>query len=1078
MNRSTLRGKPRPAAALLAAAITVTAFCAADAVARSYPFGPRTRAVNDLGNQYVPFHAHLWDLLHGRADGGLLVNWQSGFGSSFLPDLGTYLSSPFALLVALFPRDEIDLAVYVITVLKTASAGAAMAWLLLRLRPGRWWAAGLLGSAYALCGWSLADASYNPMWLDGLVALPLLCLVGEWALSGRRRLLGVLIVALAWIANFYTAYMATLGAGLLLLLRLWLSGLPRRRALAAAGRATATVALGVGLAAPLVTVVYFGTKHAYPGRVTHFAPVATEDVLARLLPTTYGFGSPALFVGTTALLLALALPFHRAAPVRVRAGWSLLVVAVALSMQWTPTHLAWHAFATPNGSPYRQTFVLCALLVIAAWHTLSYGVPARRALAAATALLALAAAVASRSGLVHSYAWPVLLLATAGALGGLLLLRHTEATRSTAPAATRTGSLSGAGGGCEPTRSGPATAEIGSAVGAGAAAAGSGPAAGGGAAVGAGAAGVGSVPGVGAGSGAVGIGSGGDGSGSAAGEGPAGTGSGSAVGAGAAANGSGPAAGGGAAVGAGVAGVGSVSGVGGGSGAVGIGSGGDGSGSAAGEGPAGTGSVPVAGAGAAVGAGGRRRGVLVGLAVVLLVGAQVGEAAATSAAATRLRLNHLDDYAPWGDRQRGQSEAVSEADGWPAYRTDPGREQTVGNDPMVVGGQGAQYYSSLTADVLSRTLTALGDGWTSRGRNVQSLDNAVTDAIFSVGARVHSPPDQHQRWNPRDSTPVTVSRQDVPPLVTVRPAPAPGARTGVSAFGPSPYRNQELLLGTRVYTVPALTVRTADGEQPERAAGDRAGTVIEVPRTKGSGAQGSGAQGSGAQGSRGRTAAASRPSIAAQCPAGSEVYLWAPHFSGTARLTDTPARPPTGRFTSDAAKIAAMQRLGTAPASGRVRIELSPTRTGTVPDGAVGCLDTARLRTAVQRLDETGADEVTVSDGTVRAQLPAGSTGTVVLAAPRIAGWRCAADGAETKPAATYYGLVAVPLDGSATSVTCTFHPPGLRLGAAVGGASLLTLVLLGTLTAVRRRRSAHHPALRTAGTTATRPRERTTSAL
>ncbi|MGW4009205.1 YfhO family protein [Streptomyces sp. NPDC004763] len=1008
MNRSTLRGKPRPAAALLAAAITVTAFCAADAVARSYPFGPRTRAVNDLGNQYVPFHAHLWDLLHGRADGGLLVNWQSGFGSSFLPDLGTYLSSPFALLVALFPRDEIDLAVYVITVLKTASAGAAMAWLLLRLRPGRWWAAGLLGSAYALCGWSLADASYNPMWLDGLVALPLLCLVGEWALSGRRRLLGVLIVALAWIANFYTAYMATLGAGLLLLLRLWLSGLPRRRALAAAGRATATVALGVGLAAPLVTVVYFGTKHAYPGRVTHFAPVATEDVLARLLPTTYGFGSPALFVGTTALLLALALPFHRAAPVRVRAGWSLLVVAVALSMQWTPTHLAWHAFATPNGSPYRQTFVLCALLVIAAWHTLSYGVPARRALAAATALLALAAAVASRSGLVHSYAWPVLLLATAGALGGLLLLRHTEAPRSTAPAATRAGSLSGAGGGCEPTRSGPATAEIGSAVGAGAAAAGSG-----------------------------------------------------------------PAAGGGAAVGAGVAGVGSVSGVGGGSGAVGIGSGGDGSGSAAGEGPAVSGSVPVAGTGAAAGAGGRRRGVLVGLAVVLLVGAQVGEAAATSAAATRLRLNHLDDYAPWGDRQRGQSEAVSEADGWPAYRTDPGREQTVGNDPMVVGGQGAQYYSSLTADVLSRTLTALGDGWTSRGRNVQSLDNAVTDAIFSVGARVHSPPDQHQRWNPRDSTPVTVSRQDVPPLVTVRPAPAPGARTGVSAFGPSPYRNQELLLGTRVYTVPALTVRTADGEQPERAAGDRAGTVIEVPRTKGSGAQGS-----GAQGSRGRTAAASRPSIAAQCPAGSEVYLWVPHFSGTARLTDTPARPLIGRFTSDAAKIAAMQRLGTAPASGRVRIELSPTRTGTVPDGAVGCLDTARLRTAVQRLDETGADEVTVSDGTVRAQLPAGSTGTAVLAAPRIAGWRCAADGAETKPAATYYGLVAVPLDGSATSVTCTFHPPGLRLGAAVGGASLLTLVLLGTLTAVRRRRSARHPALRTAGTTATRPRERTTSAL
>ncbi|MER6921227.1 YfhO family protein, partial [Streptomyces spiralis] len=453
-------------------------------------------------------------------------------------------------------------------------------------------------------------------------------------------------------------------------------------------------------------------------------------------------------------------------------------------------------------------------------------------------------------------------------------------------------------------------------------------------------------------------------------------------------------------------------------------------------------------------AAGRRRRLLVGSAVVLLVGAQLGEATATSAVATRLRLDHLDDYAPWGSRQQRQSEAIAKADGWPAYRTDPGREQTVGNDPMVVGGEGAQYYSSLTADVLSRTLTALGDGWTSRGRNVQSLDNAVTDAIFSVGARVHSPPDQHQRWNPRDRSPVTVSRQDVPPLVTVRPSTDSSARTGVSAFGPSPYRNQELLLGTRVYTVPPLTVRTGDGGQPERAAGDRPDAVIEAPRTK--------------------AAAAHRPTIAAQCPAGSEVYLWAPHFSGTARLAETPAHPLTGRFTADAAKIAAMQRLGTAPQSGRVRIELSPTRAGSVPDGAVGCLDTARLHTAVQRLKTTGATEVTVSDGTVRAQLPAGSKGTAVLATPRIAGWRCAAGDAPAAPAETYYGLIAIPLDGSATSVTCTFHPPGLRLGAAVGGVSLLTLVLLGIVTAVRGRRAPHRTALRTT----TRPRERTTSAL
>ncbi|MEU9449407.1 YfhO family protein [Streptomyces sp. NPDC048277] len=828
----------RGAAALLAALLTAVAFCTADAVARSYPFGSNTRNVNDLGNQYVPFHAHLWDLLHGRADGGLLINWQSGYGSSFLPDIGTYLSSPFALLVGVFPRHEIDLAVYVITVLKTATAGAAMAWLLLSLRRGRWWAAGLLGASYALCGWSLALASFNPMWLDGLIALPLLCLVGEWVLAGRRPLLGVLIVALAWIANFYTAYMATLGAALVLLLRLVLAELPWRRALAVLGRAAVTVGLGIGLAAPLVIVVYSGTKHAYPGREGHFAPVGTEDLLARLLPTTYSYGSPALYVGITALVLALALPFHRAVPVRVRAGWTVLVLAVALSLQWAPTSLAWHAFAVPNGSSYRQAFVLCALLVMAAWQALAHGLPDWRALGAAALLLALIGAVASRSTLTQQHnhhTWTVVLLAVAGALGGLALL----SLRNGGP-------------------------------------------------------------------------------------------------------------------------------------------------------------------------------VLVGLAALLLIGAQFGEAAATSAVATRMRLNQMDDYAPWGDRQQREADAVAQADAWPKYRTEPGRDQTVGNDPMMVGGQGSQYYSSLTADVLSRTMTALGDGWTSRGRSLQSLDNPVTDAVFAVGARVHNPPDPHQKWLPQGGGPSTVTREDVPPLVTVRATTA--GSTTPAAFGPSPYRNQELLLGARVYTLPRTTLSGA------RKGDEVRGLLVDGPQT-----------------------------VTAQCRAGSSVFLWAPQYSGTAQLAAGGERK-LFRSDADGTKIAAMQPLGTARASGQVRIELKPNRLSRVPaQGAVGCLDTAKLRDAVGQLKSTGATQVTVSDGTLHAKLPAGSKGTAVVAAPRIAGWRCSAGGDEVA-AGEFYGLIAVPLGASATSLTCTFHPPGLRLGTAVGGVSLLTLILLGTVPAVRRR--------------------------
>ncbi|MET9801479.1 YfhO family protein [Streptomyces sp. NPDC006368] len=770
-------------ACALAGLLTAFAVCAGDAVARTFPFGPRTRGVNDLGNQFVPFHAHLWDLLRGRADGGPLLNWQSGYGTSFLPDWGTYLSSPFALLVALFPRDDIDLAVYVIGVVKMVAAAAAMALLLLTQRAGSWWGAAVLAASYALCGWAVIEASYNPMWLDGLIAFPLLCLVGEWVREGRHPLLGVVVVAVVWVANFYTAYMATLGAALVLLAR----GV---RGWRVAARAAGTVLLGIGLAAPALVPVFLGSRHAHPGWTREFRPAGWAEVAARTLPATYGFFTPALFLATGTLLLAAALVFHRRAPARERWVWTGLVVGVLLSSQWGPTHLVWHVFATPNGSPYRQTFVLAGVVVIAAWTGVSYGWPGRRALLGSTGVLAGVACVAA-SG--ETATVPALAL-FAGGLGAAV------------------------------------------------------------------------------------------------------------------------------------------------------------------------------GAMALVRLGRRRYGVM---GAVLLAGALVGQAAATTAYADRERPARLDDYPPWGADHEARAAAVAGADGWPRHRTDPGRPQLTGNDPLLVGGQGAAYYSSHTPAVLTRTLAALGGGWTSHGRSLQSLDNPVTDALFAVGARV------------RDGG--AVRSEVVLPLVTWRRG------TGELRYGASPFRNQELLLGSRVYDLPA------DGV----------------------------------------------------CPVGSDVFVWAPDFTGTASLGDGPAVSLRGGLPK---RRAAMTPLGPQRTAG-ARVEL--TGHGAVPSsGGVGCLDRARLAAAVADLRATAATAVHLTGDGVRADLPPGiRPGTAVLAAPRIAGWRC-----EGRPADTYLGLVAVRVRAGQPSVTCSFRPPGLRAGTGVGALSLAVMAVVVAAAGGLRRRGRPSP--------------------
>ncbi|MFE7514285.1 YfhO family protein [Streptomyces sp. NPDC057540] len=806
-----------PAAAAL---LTAVLLCLATRLSRTYPFGPVTRNIVDLGQQYLPFHAYWRAFLLGETHGDAFLNWNSGFGSNFLGDIGTYLSSPFDLLVVFFPADRVELALYVVTAAKISAAAAAMAFLLLRLRPGPWPLATVLGTAYALSGWTLNFGATVPMWLDGLVAFPLLCLVGEWARTGRRPVLGPLVVALAWIANFYTAYMATLGAAVVLAVRLLTAEetAGARQRLAGALRAARSVLIGIGLAAPLVVVVFLATKVADPTPETTFAPAPWTDVLARFLPATASVASPALFIGTPTLALALTLPFNRAVAPRVRVGWTAAVVLVTLSLQWEPTHLLWHAGASPNGIPYRQTFVLCGLLLIGAWFSAARGVPRPPALLAGAALLGALAWAARGSVDIDRWTFPALAAAALLALAAVLLALGAR-RRSTARL------------------------------------------------------------------------------------------------------------------------------------------------------------LPV-------------------LAVVLLVAAQAGEVAVTGKRIEeqqRSKVSWSPRVGPWHTTAAAE---VARADDWPRHRTDPG-EVPGGNDVLLVGGQGADYYSSLTSDVTSRTLASLGFGFYAKGRHPVTLDNPVADALFSIGTRLRSKPTEPVRQDAAPRATVTVTTTPVPPLITVRPSQRPATHPGDSAFA-----RQERLLGADVYELP-------------------------VPRRTG------------------RT-------LTATCPVGSQVWFWAPDYKGAATLAgERPVKfdgkPPSVR--------APMQALGTVPDSGAVRIDLAPEGKVRLPREPVGCLVRARLDSAVARLTATGATRVRADGHTVSAELPPGSTGVAVLAAPRISGWRCAAGDADARPARAYQGLVAVPLEGRATTVSCSFRPPGIKLGGAVGAVALLALLATGFLHRRRARR-------------------------
>lgn len=420
----------------LAAGISIAAFVISGAVRGAYPFGDRSRAVNDLGNQFVPFHAHLWDLLHGASSGDLFFNWNSAFGVPYWADFVSFLGNPFSLLVAAFPRRQVDLGVYVGECLSIGLGAAVMALWLRRLRPGSWWQAGLLGAAYGLSGWTLSDGAFDPMWLWGLTAFPLMLLALDRCTRERGWLWAAPMVGLAWAGNFYTALMAAVGTivvgAVLLATREW----SRTGLLRFLGRTALTFALGTALAAPVIWPSYLAAAGAQPIPALPYSRPPAVEYLLQLLPAQWGFGSlPRFFVGMLALLLVLAFPLSRHIPVRTRVAWCVALTAVVASFCSLPTVKLWYGLSLPNGSPYRATFVLSGLLVSVAWLCLAHRPRPVPLLAAGAAICVLAAASVRNENGVSHLTWLVVLGSGGLTLAFLLLLARKRGDPPTWPLA-------------------------------------------------------------------------------------------------------------------------------------------------------------------------------------------------------------------------------------------------------------------------------------------------------------------------------------------------------------------------------------------------------------------------------------------------------------------------------------------------------------------------------------------------------------------------------------------------------------------------------------------------------------------
>ena len=159
----------------------------------------------DLSQQYLDFFALFRQaLLHDPSQ--ILYSFHKGLGGEMLGLWAYYLISPFNLILLIFPKNHLDLAISFLTAAKILASSISFYFLANSLSPKTRYNNLALAQCYALMSYTIAF-SLNIMWFDGLVLLPLIVYGLEKLIRQQSPRFYVFSLSLCLICHYYIGYM-------------------------------------------------------------------------------------------------------------------------------------------------------------------------------------------------------------------------------------------------------------------------------------------------------------------------------------------------------------------------------------------------------------------------------------------------------------------------------------------------------------------------------------------------------------------------------------------------------------------------------------------------------------------------------------------------------------------------------------------------------------------------------------------------------------------------------------------------------------------------------------------------------
>ncbi|MBR5253405.1 MAG: YfhO family protein [Clostridia bacterium] len=343
-----------------------------------WPAGEHSVLILDLNAQYIYYFEELREILTGSDS--IIYSFNRNLGGEFLGIFAYYLSSPFSLIVALFPKNMITEALYLILVLKTGFCGLTFGYYLEKTRKMNRVHTIMFSAMYALSAYVIV-LQHNVMWLDNVLAFPLiLYAVDQIIISGKYKLF-VISVAYCLMSNFYIGYMTCFFIVFWFFIRYFMLTPEERnprdvdfhfaRALL---RVIIAAAVAVMISAVIILPVYyslsfgkleFSNPDYTPKQIFDFIDILTKTFFGSY-DTVRPEGMPFLYCGTLALVIAPLYFFSKNIPTRRKIGFLVIMLFLAVSFNFNILDYIWHGFQRPNWLNARFAYMFIGLMLIMA----------------------------------------------------------------------------------------------------------------------------------------------------------------------------------------------------------------------------------------------------------------------------------------------------------------------------------------------------------------------------------------------------------------------------------------------------------------------------------------------------------------------------------------------------------------------------------------------------------------------------------------------------------------------------------------------------------------------------------------